>query len=115
MQKTSINAGELNKRIEIQRRSQASSKTTRGKKQNDFETLSNGRRSAKFETLSGTELEVARDFFGQATLRITLRYFEGLSVQDRISFRGRTIEIGHIDNVNEMNVKHVLLCREIKR
>ena len=65
------------------------------------------------ETLSGRELELARQNFPTATHRITGRYDSRLNnTRHRLAYNGRTFHIEHADNVDQRNIEWVLTCGE---
>jgi len=69
---------------------------------------------AKIETLSGREAENARQNYASATLKVTMRYWPGLTPKHRLLFGSRVLEIGHVDDLEQRNEWHVLLCSESK-
>lgn len=62
------------------------------------------------ESLGGTDLEVARTIYTEATHKITARYNQGITKETRLLFNGKQFEIGYIENVGEVNKLLVLLC-----
>jgi SPP1 family predicted phage head-tail adaptor len=67
---------------------------------------------AEIVILSGREGEVARQLYAEATVRITLRYREGLTEKKRIRYGARFFQIGLVNNVEERNREHECLCSE---
>jgi head-tail adaptor len=69
----------------------------------------------RVETLSGRELEFARKLFPTATHRVTIPFLRFLTMRHRfvIVKNERVLEIGHLDNVEMQDVKHVCQCEEV--
>ncbi len=103
-----IRAGDLRHRVAIQ--SRASGKGTRGQATGAWSTIATVPCSIK--TLAGREAEQANKLVAAATLKVEMRYYAGLTVKHRLLFGSREINIGHVDNVEEQNIQHVLLCAE---
>jgi len=66
------------------------------------------------ETLSGRELMYAAQCNSLATMRITIRYFSGLTERHRLVFGTRTFGIESINNVDEAAHTMCLQCRELR-
>lgn len=104
-------AGELRHVVTVQ--AQASGTGSRGQKTGAWESQTPQAR-AKIETLSGREAENARQLYAQASLQVTIRYWPGLTPKHRLLFGSRQLEIGHVDDLEQRNEWHVLLCSEAK-
>lgn len=65
-------------------------------------------------TLSGRELEQARQIFGMATHRVKLRFNSAVELSPRhlLLFRGRRLNIGFVDNVGQLDRELLVLCGE---
>lgn len=106
-----LQAGKLRHKIQVQRNAGEGSYGSHGEITDnwtkDFEAW------ASIETLSGRELELARQNFATATHRITMRYDSRLdNTRHRIAHAGRTFHIEHADNVDQRNIAWVLTCGE---
>ena len=60
------------------------------------------------ERLVGSRLQ------DEATHMVTMRYVADLTGKDRILFKTRTFEILDYVDVEEMNVRHELICKELR-
>jgi len=69
---------------------------------------------ASINTMSGQELERAQQISAEATHKVTVRYVDGVTVQDRVIFDNRIMEVTAIDNPEERNVMLILLCKEVR-
>lgn len=103
-----IRASELRHKVELQRATQATG--TLGQASRTWSRLDDV--WAKIETLTGREAEQARKTFADAKIKITMRYYAGLTSEDRVRFGTRIFPIGLVDNVEERNREHVLYCTE---
>lgn len=68
---------------------------------------------ANIKQLSGRELVNAQQVKGDVTHEFRIRYRDGVTVRQRLSFDGRTFGILNVNNVNEADVELRLLCKEI--
>lgn len=66
------------------------------------------------DTMSGRELERAQQVSAEATHKVTIRYNDSVTVQDRVIHSNRILEIESIDNPEERNEQLFLLCKEIR-
>ena len=66
------------------------------------------------ESLSGSELDKARELVEQASVKIVLRYdpTQAITIEDRIVFGTVIFNIGHIANPDQANKWLVLICEE---
>jgi len=69
---------------------------------------------ASVETLTGRELEMARQISATATLKVTVRYHADLTETDRIEFSKRIFEIVAMDNPEQRNELLYLQCSEVR-
>ena len=65
-------------------------------------------------SLSGRELELARQLYGMTTHQVTLRFNSRVAITPKhyLVFRGRKLNIGYIDNVGQRDDELRLLCAE---
>ena len=106
-----MKAGKLRHKIEIQRNAGESSYGAHGEITDnwakDFDAW------AEIMTLSGKELELARQNFPTATHSISMRFDSRLNnTRHRIAYAGRTFHIEHADNVDQRNIEWRLTCGE---
>jgi head-tail adaptor len=68
----------------------------------------------EIETLQGREIEQSRQMFASATHRVRMRFNRSLQLSPKhlLLFNGRTLNIGHVNNVNQNDREIVLLCAE---
>ena len=106
----SLRAGTLRHRTNITARS--STTGARGQR-TGTDTVKVYSWPCSIETLSGREGELARQVFPSATLKVVGRY-PGLTVTTEhfLKFGTRTLEIGHVNNVDQLNDQIELLCGE---
>lgn len=69
-------------------------------------------RHAHIEPLQGRELFEAQQMKGEATHRITMRWYDGLTPKHRIKFGTRTFNIVSVRNIDEANRMTVAVCKE---
>jgi len=67
-------------------------------------------RWAEVQPLAGRELWQARQAQMHATLRVSMRYYPGLTSEHRIIFGSRILNIEAVTNVGERNIETVALC-----
>ena len=67
---------------------------------------------ASVEPLTGRELTEAMKVAGMATLRVTIRYYSGLTTAHRLLFGTRVLEIVNVGNTDERNRTLAVLCTE---
>lgn len=65
------------------------------------------------ETLSGGELEWARQIVATATHRITMPHYEAMTTKMRITWSTKTFEIGHIHDRHLDGVEDVVLVTSL--
>ncbi|NBW15375.1 MAG: head-tail adaptor protein [Caulobacteraceae bacterium] len=66
---------------------------------------------ADVQPLGGREAQRYAETVGLSTHRVTLRYLSGLTSSMRVSYDGRTLEIGQV-NERERKWIHELICTE---
>lgn len=105
-------AGDLRHALVIRR--QAAGYDAHGQANGADENVARVRGEVK--TLSGQEQQFARTLYAEASLQVTIRYFPDLTSEYWLVLaerrRERELTIGHIDNVDQRNEWHVLLCSE---
>lgn len=109
-----MRGGQLRKRLDIQNFT-ATSKDAHGNPVKVW-TVENTR-WGKIEPLTGKEFELAGANTSRLTHKITIRYYKGLSVTQRIVYNptglpSRIFNIKSITNKDERNVQHELMCTE---
>ena len=67
---------------------------------------------ASIQGLRGDESARAQQIGSQATSKIVIRYYAGITTSNRIKFGDRYFDIEHIDNVLEKNETLVMMCKE---
>lgn len=103
-------AGRIRHKLTLQRRDATIG--SRGQKATTFSPIATLR--AAVENLNGREAEQARRLFASATLKVTVRYYAGVTTEDRLAFNGRLLNIGYTDNWRERNEWLLLLCAEAR-
>ena len=61
-------------------------------------------------TMSGRELELAKQIVPQATTKITMRYHSSVTNKSRIVWQGNVYNVEYVDNVQQRNLVLVLTC-----
>lgn len=105
-----ISAGELNKRITIEK------KVTKGNGRGgvcsveweEFATI-----WAAILPLSGREIIQAEQLKSEITGRVKMRFMPGISPEMRIKFGNRIFNIAGIINTNEANRELILMVKEV--
>lgn len=69
-------------------------------------------RHASIEPLSGRELFEAQQMKGEATHKVTMRHYAGLTPEHRIKFNGRTFNVVGVQNIEERGTMTVAYCKE---
>jgi SPP1 family predicted phage head-tail adaptor len=108
-----MNVGKMNKRIELQLNSEetAAYTTTLGGLSTTYATSSTV--WASIEPLSGRELFVAQQAQSDVDMKVTIRYYSGLTTRYRVKFGSRYFGIQSIINTNEKNEEMILMCKEV--
>lgn len=101
--------GELNKRVTIQ-----TNTATRGTTGQAIEAWTDtATRWAAIEPLTGREYWQAQQVNAEMTVKITIRYYAGLTVKNRVKYGSRYFDILSTQNLNEGNKFMVLMCKEV--
>ena len=108
-----LRAGELRHLVTVQTRTDTGT-SPRGKPGYSWTAVAGVDVFAKIETLSGEEAEIARKLVPKASHKVTMRYRAFDTEANRLLFKGRVFNVGHAENVEEMNVALVLTCTEEK-
>jgi SPP1 family predicted phage head-tail adaptor len=105
-----MRAGQLNKRLTLQR--QAAGLDSAGGASGEWESIAT--LWAKVEPIGGGENEQARQTVANATLRVTVRASQGLTITtaDRLKHRSRFYFIGHVNDLESRGREIVLTCGE---
>jgi SPP1 family predicted phage head-tail adaptor len=105
-----MRAGELNKRIEIQR-DKGEVQNGNGEKTPDFQTIDTVWAGVK--PLAGREYFQAQQVQSAITHQVKLRYYPGLTTKDRFLYQGtRILNIDRAINIEEKNEEHLCMCIE---
>lgn len=70
--------------------------------------------AARVQTLTGRELEQARQTVSDASLKVTIRHLAGLVPTDQFLFKERTLHIGHVGDPEERGRWMICYCSETK-
>ena len=112
MSAVSLSAGTLRHRLLLQKNSgEGTYDANYGQITDSWTTLFE--LQASVVTLSGRELEYARQQVADATHTITHRYNSLITAKYRYKLGDRVFAIGHIDNVEQRNVVQKSLCMEV--
>ena len=106
----SIPAGELDRRIEIQKVSESVDASGYGDATPAWTLFR--KVWAKIETTGGREFYRASQTFSQMSHLITIRYLQGLTTKHRIKYGSRIFGIQGVINVNEAGVLLRIPCLE---
>ena len=63
--------------------------------------------------LQGRELEHAKQISAETNFKVTIRYNKNVTVEDRVIFNERILEVTAVINVHEQNIMQFLFCKEI--
>ena len=69
---------------------------------------------ARVETISGREIEYARQIHAEASVKVTVRYNADIVETDRIEYMDRDNEVVHINDIQNRHAVMVLTCTEVK-
>jgi len=105
-----MRAGKLRHRVDIQLPS--TTQGTRGQRTGSSTTKAESI-PCSIETLTGRELELARQVVSNATVRVTMRY-PGITLTTKhfLMFGDRQLNIGHINDVDQIGREFILTCGE---
>ena len=104
-----IAAGELRHIVQVERYQKTG---TGAGGQSEYRYVPDQPRRARIRQLSTEQLTLARAKYTDASHEIKMRYVAGVSVQDRIRFKGRTFYINEIDNVEELDKELLIVASE---
>lgn len=102
--------GKRRNRVTIKRR-EGNALGTRGQLSQSYNTVEKNV-VVSIVTLSGDERVLANQIFPSATHTVNMRWREGLTVDDRLIFGTRTLNILSIDNVDERNREYQIVAGE---
>jgi head-tail adaptor len=105
---TTLNSGSMRTRVTFQRPS--ATRGSRGERTGDAEVL--GTRDCRLEWLSGRKLELARQVFARANIRLDLRkpFAFHLTPQDQAVYGDTILTIGSIIPSDEKFDDIIVLC-----
>jgi hypothetical protein len=86
---------------------------TRGQKQGEDETIY-AEWPCSIETLSGSEVELARQNFASASLKVSGHTDPKklIHATDYLVFGARTLHVGFVNNIDQLGLEAELLCGE---
>ncbi len=103
-----VRGGETNKRVRVERYT-----TTRDASGEEIESWSTWKvRWASIDPLSGTKRLLAQQVQPNVSYEVGMRYLDGITPKDRISYRGLILEIISIIDSIEGHRSMTLMCRE---
>ena len=106
-----MNAGMLNKRITIQELTAGSpTQDTFGQPSESWTTFSEV--WAAVEPIQGREFWAQQQVQSEVTVRIRLRYLEGVTTQMRVSYAGKIYAIESVIDPKERHAEMQLMCKE---
>jgi SPP1 family predicted phage head-tail adaptor len=100
--------GKLRHRVTIQTLTTARSGHTMGETWADTATV-----WGSVDPLSGREIEYAQRVDARATFKITIRYYSGLTPENRFTFDSRNFNILAVQNSGEQNIIMTCLCEKV--
>ena len=103
-----MRAGQLNKRVSIERPGSAQSET--GQVVDGWSTVATV--WAAIQPLSGRELFAAQQLQARADLLVRIRYLAGVEPKMRVRFGARLLDIQAVRNLDERNRELELFCLE---
>ncbi|WP_254513849.1 head-tail adaptor protein [Anatilimnocola floriformis] len=107
-----MRSGQLRHRIFIQTPPDGPA-DARGFKTGEWETLYNLVPSSVVD-LQGLELIRAQKVVAEATVQIEIRFHAGIDTTCRAKFGNRFFQLLHVNNVDQRNIKQVILAKEIR-
>lgn len=66
----------------------------------------------EIKPLMGRELTIGRQVSANVSHAVITRYLSDITPKDRVNFNGRLFDINAVMNIDERNIKTVLLCTE---
>lgn len=70
-------------------------------------------RWCEIQPLTGREYFYAQQVSSDITHKVTMRYYEGLTPNDRLKYGTRVFEIDSVKHVYETGKETVLMCKEV--
>lgn len=108
-----MRAGKLRHYVNVEHKVTTGPTDTRGHTVAEWQTLY-ADVPAEVVTLSGREVELARQITASADHRITIRYHSGITEEMRFALGDRVFNIVWINNVDQRNRTLETLCTEEK-
>ena len=105
-----IRAGDLEHRIEIWAPREPDTQNPYGEEAGTFTLAATRWGSITF--LTGRELAFAAQQQSEATHKVVLRFFEGLTTRHRLVHRGKTYEIESVNDDNFRGIEHEIMVKE---
>lgn len=102
-------AQELNTKIELQRRT--ITEDAYGEQIETWNKLADI--FAKVEPLVGREYIGGGAEASEVKLKVTIRYYPGLTMSDRVVIRGEAFDIVDAQNIRFRNREHLLYCKRV--
>lgn len=99
--------GKLRDRVAIQQRSKTTS--ANGETVSTYATVAT--RWACVEDQGGAEITQANQQVAQRSVKVTLRYYSGLSAQHRFVFGSRTLNVQSV-TADQQRIWHTCMCME---
>jgi SPP1 family predicted phage head-tail adaptor len=113
---TRVSAGKMRHRVQVQARQGTGTQDTFGQTTNVTDPwVTVATRWAEVRPVSGVEKFIATQSVQvspEVQFAVTMRYCAGLTPQHRLMFNGRVLEIEAVLNVDEINHRMDLVCRE---
>lgn len=103
--------GSRRHRVTISRRTNTTSLDSRGQLSESFATVET-KATCSIRRLTGDEGTLARQTFPTATHTVNMRWRDGITSKDKLTFGTRTLHILDVDNVLERNRELVLTVGE---
>ena len=107
----SINVGDLKQVVEIQRNTPTTGDS--GFQEDNWATYLKTRAKMEFDDRLMREVFRNEGIDSSVVSIFTIRYFEGLSIKDRILFKGNGYDISGIDNIGEANRYYRIWARKL--
>jgi SPP1 family predicted phage head-tail adaptor len=101
--------GDMRQRVTIQRETQA--RDAHGGVTRTWSDV--GTRWASVQNGTGREFVRAKSVSPEMTHLVKMRYYNGLTTKDRLTFKGRTLNIESIADRDERERYYELVCREL--
>jgi SPP1 family predicted phage head-tail adaptor len=105
-----MQAGTLRHRVAIKKRDSGVDRL--GQRDGEWRTVRTV--WASVNPQAGQESERGRALLAQGNMQVVMRYNADVDEQCRLEFKGRTFNIGSVDNLDERNIQLTLTCSEAK-